>query len=70
MSFDAIDVVERRITIVTESHLVEDEELRLGPEVRGVGDACAFQICFGFFLPRRGDRYRKARGRSDPRWCR
>ncbi len=42
-------MVERRVAGVTESHVVEDEELRFRSEERGVGDAGALQIRFRFF---------------------
>ena len=34
----AVDVIETVVVRLTEANVVEDEELRLGPEIRGVGD--------------------------------
>ncbi len=68
MAFDAVDKMHRGVALITESHVVEDEELRFRPEERGVGDAGALQICFGFFgNPARVAIVRLARDRIDDR---
>ncbi len=48
MAFDTIDEMERRISGVTEPHIVKNEKLSLGSEERGVGDAGALQVGLRF----------------------
>ena len=45
-----VDVVEARVGVGLEPHVVEDVELRLGRKVRGVADSCRLQVGLG--LPR------------------
>ena len=38
LTFDRVDRVEARVLVGLEADVIEDEELRLGPEVRGVAE--------------------------------
>ena len=46
-ALDRVDHVERLVRPVLEADVVEDEELGLGPEVGGVGDAGRLQVLLG-----------------------
>ena len=43
-ALDRVDAVARRVVVLVEAHVVEDEELGLGPDVAGVGDAGRPQV--------------------------
>ena len=47
LPLDAVEVVETAVLRLIEAHVVKDEELRLRPEVRRVGDARALQVVHG-----------------------
>ena len=47
-AFDRVDLVVAAVLVLLVANLVEDEELRLGPDEAGVGDARLLQVLLGF----------------------
>ena len=56
-----VDLVERGVRLLVEGDVVEDVELRLGPEVGDVGDAGRAQVLLRLASPRSAGRASTAR---------